>query len=67
MTTKELDNEYVAHAYGRFDVVPDKGSGSVLYSEDGKKYYDEIITLADSLKGESDFETLKNILDYNQN
>ena len=33
-------------------------------SEDGKKYYDEIITLADSLKGESDFETLKNILDH---
>ncbi len=40
MTTKELDNEFVAHAYGRFDVVLDKGSGSTLYDESGKKYID---------------------------
>ena len=40
MNTKELDNEYVAHAYGRFDVVLKEGKGSTLYDEDGKKYID---------------------------
>ncbi len=40
MNTKELDNEYVAHAYGRFDVVLKEGKGSTLYDEDGRKYID---------------------------
>lgn len=40
MNTKELDNQYVAHAYGRFDVALTKGQGSTLYDEDGKKYID---------------------------
>lgn len=40
MNTKELDNEYVAHTYGRFNVCLDKGKGSTLYDEDGKKYID---------------------------
>ncbi len=40
MNTKELDNEYVAHAYGRFDVSLNRGKGAVLYDEDGKKYID---------------------------
>ena len=40
MTTKQLDNEYVAHAYGRFDVCLKEGKGAVLYDEDGKKYID---------------------------
>lgn len=40
MNTKELDNEYVAHTYGRFDVVLKEGKGSTLYDEDGKKYID---------------------------
>lgn len=40
MNTKELDSEYVAHAYGRFDVVLTKGKGSTLYDENGKKYID---------------------------
>ena len=40
MNTKELDNQYVAHAYGRFDVARTKGQGSTLYDEDGKKYID---------------------------
>lgn len=40
MNTKELDNEYVAHAYGRFDVCLNKGKGSTLYDEQGKKYID---------------------------
>lgn len=40
MNTKELDNQYVAHAYGRFDVALTKGQGSTLYNENGKKYID---------------------------
>ena len=40
MNTKELDNQYVAHAYGRFDVALTKGQGSTLYDEDGNPYAD---------------------------
>ena len=40
MNIKELDNEYVAHSYGRFDVVLKEGKGSTLYDENGKKYID---------------------------
>lgn len=40
MNTKELDTNYVAHAYGRFDVVLTHGQGSTLYDENGKKYID---------------------------
>lgn len=40
MNTKELDNEYVAHSYGRFDVALEKGKGSTLYDENGKEYID---------------------------
>ena len=40
MNTKELDNEYIAHSYGRFDVCLTKGKGSTLYDEQGKKYID---------------------------
>lgn len=40
MNTKELDNEYVAHTYGRFDIALEKGKGSTLYDEDGNEYID---------------------------
>ena len=40
MNTKELDNKFVAHSYGRFDVCLSKGKGSTLYDENGKKYID---------------------------
>lgn len=40
MNTKELDNKYVAHSYGRFDVALEKGKGSTLYDENGKEYID---------------------------
>ena len=40
MNTKELDNEYVAHSYGRFDVALTEGKGSTIYDESGKKYID---------------------------
>lgn len=40
MNTKELDNKYIAHSYGRFDVCLTNGKGSTIYDEDGKKYID---------------------------
>ena len=40
MDTKALDNEYVAHAYGRFDVSLDRGKGSTIYDENVKEYID---------------------------
>lgn len=40
MNTKELDKEYVAHTYGRFDIALTKGKGSTLYDEDNKEYID---------------------------
>lgn len=40
MNTKELDNEYVAHAYGRFDVTLVSGKGSTIYDDTGKQYID---------------------------
>lgn len=40
MKTKELDNEYVAHSYGRFNTALSKGKGSTVYDESGKEYID---------------------------
>lgn len=40
MNIKETDKEYVAAAYGRFDVALTSGKGSTLYDESGKKYID---------------------------
>ncbi len=40
MNTKELDKEYVAGTYARFDVAIKSGKGSTLYDEDGKEYVD---------------------------
>lgn len=40
MNTKELDSEYIAHTYGRFDIALSEGKGSTLYDESGKKYID---------------------------
>lgn len=40
MNTKEMDNKYVSHTYGRFDVALSYGKGSTLYDENGKEYID---------------------------
>ena len=40
MSITAIDNEYVAHSYGRFPVEIEKGKGSILYSTDGKEYID---------------------------
>lgn len=40
MNIKELDQEYVAHSYGRFDLALTSGKGSTVYDENGKAYID---------------------------
>ena len=40
MSIKEIDNQFVAHTYGRFDVALIKGKGSIAVGEDGKEYID---------------------------
>ena len=37
---KVLDNDYIAHTYGRFNVLINKGKGSLCYDESGKEYID---------------------------
>ena len=38
--TKELDNQYVAHTYGRFPVEIVSGKGTVVVDDEGKEYLD---------------------------
>lgn len=40
MNIKEKDNEFVSHAYGRFDVALSSGKGSTVWDENGKEYID---------------------------
>lgn len=40
METKELDNDYVARAYGRFNVTLNNGKGSTISDDNGKQYID---------------------------
>ncbi len=40
MNTKQLDNKYVAHSYGRLPVEIVSGKGSLCYDENGKEYID---------------------------
>ena len=40
MDIKELDGEYIAHSYGRFNAVLTEGHGSTVTDENGKEYID---------------------------
>lgn len=40
MNTKQKDNQYIMHTYGRYDVALKSGKGATTYDEDGKKYID---------------------------
>lgn len=40
MNIKEIDKEYIAPTYGRFNVALTNGKGSTLYDENGKEYID---------------------------
>ena len=37
---KALDEQYVMHAYGRFQVAMDHGKGATVWDVNGKKYID---------------------------
>ena len=40
MSVKQIDKEYVANTYNRFDIQIVSGKGSVVYDENGKRYID---------------------------
>lgn len=40
MNTKQKDQQYIMHTYGRYDVALKSGKGCVAYDEDGKRYLD---------------------------
>lgn len=40
MNTKEKDNKYIMHTYGRYDVALKEGKGVYAYDENGKEYLD---------------------------
>jgi acetylornithine/N-succinyldiaminopimelate aminotransferase len=40
MNTKQKDNNYIMHTYGRYNVALKSGKGCYAFDEDGKKYLD---------------------------
>ena len=40
MNVKEIDKQYIANTYARFDLQLVKGKGSLVYDEAGKEYID---------------------------
>ncbi len=54
MNTFELDNQYIAHTYGRAPVAFVSGKGSELFDEDGKRYIDLGTGIAVNAFGVSD-------------
>ena len=40
MTVKEIDKQYIANTYARFDLQLVSGNGSLVYDETGKEYID---------------------------
>ncbi|MCR4615580.1 MAG: aspartate aminotransferase family protein [Clostridiales bacterium] len=54
MNIKQLDNEYIAHTYGRFPVALVKGEGSLVWDDEGKEYIDLAAGIAVNTFGYSD-------------
>lgn len=54
MESKQLDAQFVAGTYSRFDVCFTKGKGELLYDEDGKEYIDFGSGIAVNSLGASD-------------
>ena len=63
MTIKEIDNKYVAPTYARFPLCLVKGSGSLVYDENGKEYIDLGTGIAVNTFGFSDPEWINAIND----
>ena len=56
MTIKEIDKQYIAPTYARFPLCLVKGSGSLVYDEEGKEYIDLGTGIAVNTFGYSDRE-----------
>ena len=56
MNTKQIDNEFVAHSYGRLPLEIVSGKGSLCYDENGKEYIDLGSGIAVNTFGFSDAE-----------
>ena len=56
MSFKNIDKEYVANTYGRFDLELTHGSGSLVYDINGKEYIDLSTGIAVNTFGISDKE-----------
>ena len=59
MTTKELDDLYVAHTYGRFPVEIVGGKGSVVWDDTGKRYIDMGTGIGTNIFGVADDPWIK--------
>ncbi|MCD7844459.1 MAG: aminotransferase class III-fold pyridoxal phosphate-dependent enzyme [Oscillospiraceae bacterium] len=53
-TTRQLDEEYIAHTYARFPVEIAKGQGSLVWDTEGKEYIDMGTGIAVNAFGVSD-------------
>ncbi|MBR2024244.1 MAG: aminotransferase class III-fold pyridoxal phosphate-dependent enzyme, partial [Clostridia bacterium] len=56
MNFKNIDKQYVANTYGRFDLEIVKGNGSLVYDIDGNEYIDLSTGIAVNTFGVSDKE-----------
>ena len=63
MNIKELDNQYIANTYSRFNAVITHGKGSTLYDENGKEYIDFGSGIAVNTFGASDDVWKKAVID----
>ena len=54
MDIKQIDKQYVANTYARFDLLLTRGNGSIVYDEAGKEYIDLGTGIAVNAFGVSD-------------
>ncbi len=54
MNVKEIDKQYIANTYARFDLLLTRGNGSIVYDETGKEYIDLGTGIAVNAFGVSD-------------
>ena len=58
MNTKQRDERYIAHTYGRYDIEIAGGKGSMVWDETGKKYIDMATGIAVNSFGGADVECI---------
>lgn len=59
MSIKQIDNNFIANTYARFDVELKEGKGSLVYDESGKEYIDLATGIAVNTFGFCDEEWVK--------